>query len=228
MSLSVVVLAYNEAGSIADVVEELSGVLNELNTEYEILIVDDGSQDGTSEIADDLAEKYESVRTVHHDVNRGLGGGYRTGFVEARFDYLSFWPADGQFPAEIIAGFLPRMERVDLVLGTLPDRRDSQLAKFLSLAERILYRFLLGPIPKFQGVLMFRRKLLDDVVLRSEGRGWAVLMEFIIRVARGGYKVESVPTTMRPRAAGVSKVNNLPTIWSNLRQLFALGRDLRR
>jgi hypothetical protein len=85
---------------------------------------------------------------------------------------------------------------------------------------------LFGSLPRFQGVLMFRRSLLDELELKSTGRGWTVLMELIIRASRGGYRLVSVPTEMRPRMSGKSKVNNLRTIWANLKQVFALRRHL--
>jgi hypothetical protein len=75
-------------------------------------------------------------------------------------------------------------------------------------------------------VLMFRRALLKDVRLESQGRGWAVLMELILRTSRSGYRVTSLPTALRPRVAGRSKVNNLRTIWANLIQIIELRRSL--
>ncbi len=222
MSVTIIVFAYNEEASLEEVVQELFGELRSLETNFEIVFVDDGSTDRTGEIADKLAAEVAEVRVVHHPVNLGLGGAYRTGFKEARNDYVSFWPADGQFPATIISKFLPLMEDADLVLGYLPHRDSSSFAKLLSWGERSLYHVLFGGFPRFQGVLMFRRELLDAVPLESTGRGWTVLMEFIIRVSRGGYRLRSVPTEMRPRAAGNSKVNNLRTILSNLKQVFEL------
>ena len=81
-SLSVVVMAYDEAGNLEAVVRELHGVITALPGPRadEILIVDDGSRDGTGAVADRLAGVLPAVRVIHHDVNRGLGGVYRTGF----------------------------------------------------------------------------------------------------------------------------------------------------
>jgi hypothetical protein len=73
---------------------------------------------------------------------------------------------------------------------------------------------------------MFRRNILDELEIRSTGRGWAVLMELIIRASRGGYKIVSVPTEMRPRMSGTSKIKNFSTIWANLKQVLALTRYL--
>jgi len=227
ISLSVIIMAFNELDSIERVVREIESVLTNLGCS-EIVIVDDGSTDGTGAVADRLAEEIPQVRVIHHETNRGLGEVYRTGFVQARGEYVTFFPADGQFPATIIEQFLPLMEDADMVLGYLPKRKGSLLARGLSLMEKVLYRLLFGPLPRFQGVLMFRRALLDNVELKSTGRGWAVLMEFIIRISRDGYRIVTVPTEVRPRLSGRSKVNNLRTIWANLKQVIILRRCLSR
>lgn len=224
--LSVVVMAYNEVGSLKAVVQEIDRTLAALQRRYEIIVVDDGSTDGTGAIADRLAQEWDHVRIIHHQINQGLGGVYRTGFKQAQRELVTFFPADGQFPAEIIQQFAPLMENADMVLGYLPNRSSSLLSRSLSAAERVLYRLLFGPLPRFQGVLVFRRSLLDHIELKSSGRGWAIVMELIIRASRSGCKLVSVPTEMRPRASGRSKVNNLPTLWANLQQVFALRRYL--
>ncbi len=219
--ISVVIMAFNEANSLKTVVREIDSVLNELERPYEVVIVDDGSSDGTEVIADQLAKKIARVRVVHHEVNQGLGGVYRTGFAQVRGDFITFFPADGQMPANIIKQFVPLMDNKDVVLGYLP-KQDSILAKTLSFAERVLYTLLFGRLPKFKGVFMVRRALLDELELKSTGRGWAVVVELFIRASRGGYRLMSVPTEIRPRMSGESKVNNFHTIWANLKQMFAL------
>jgi hypothetical protein len=96
------------------------------------------------------------------------------------------------------------------------------VGRLLSGAERVAYRVLLGPMPRFQGVFMVRREALARVRLHSEGRGWAIVMELVARAARSGWRMRSLPTTIRPRRSGVSKVQNVRTIWSNLLQVVAL------
>jgi hypothetical protein len=67
-----------------------------------------------------------------------------------------------------------------------------------------------------------RRELLQELRLVSRGRGWAIVMEFILRASQGGYRIASEPTTYRPRIHGTSKVNNLKSISSNFTQLLEL------
>lgn len=218
----VVVMAYDEIGGLEAVVREIRVALDRLACPSEILLVDDGSQDGTGDLADRLAVQVSSVRVVHHQPNQGLGGVYRTGFREARHELLTFFPADGQFAPEILDRFVPMMAGHDLVLGYLPAGRTGIVGPLLSLAERAVYRLLFGRLPRFQGVFMVRRTALQRLTLVSDGRGWAVVMEMIVRASRAGFRIRSEPTSLRARLAGVSKVQNARTIWSNMRQLVAL------
>src|SRR5688572_27054208 len=175
-ALDVVVMAYNEVASLASTCDEILATVRRLPVTPTVIIVDDGSTDGTGERADEIATREPEVRVIHHPANQGLGGVYRTGFRDTTGSLLTFFPADGQFPAEIIKSFLPRIADADLVLGYLP-RRSDLVGKALSLVERILYWALLGPMPRFQGIMLIRRDLLARTALRSSGRGWAVVME---------------------------------------------------
>jgi glycosyltransferase involved in cell wall biosynthesis len=224
--VTVVVLAYNEAENLEAVVREIHAELARLAGGHEILIVDDGSGDGTGPLADRLAEELTGVRTLHHAANGGLGAVYRTGFQEARGDYVTFFPADGQFPADIIGQFVPLMADADLVLGWFEQKTEPLLARVLSLCERILYTLLFGYFPRFRGILMLRRELLARTPLVSQGRGWVVLIEFILKAARAGARIKNATTAIRPRMSGVSKVRNLRTIVANVRQVIGLRRHL--
>jgi glycosyltransferase involved in cell wall biosynthesis len=231
-SLSVVVMAYNEHANLEPVVRELAAALAALpggaGRDDELVLVDDGSSDGTGALADRLALEIPGVRVVHHPENRGLGGVYRTGFVGARRDLVTFFPADGQFPADILHSFYPLMAGHDLVLGYLPQRGGGLVGRGLSLAEKVLYRLLFGPMPRYQGVFMVRREVLARLPLETAGRGWGVVMEMVLRIHRSHHRVVSVPTALRPRLSGHSKVNNPRTVWINLQQAIELRRTLAR
>jgi dolichol-phosphate mannosyltransferase len=219
-------MTYNEAASVERVAQELHDALSQLGITYELLVIDDGSSDGSGDKADRLGQVLSGTRVIHHDGNRGLGAVYRTGFAEARGELLTFFPADGQFPATIIGQYLGVMDDADVILGTLPHRPNALLGRVLSFAERALLRALFGPFPRFQGIVMFRRALLDQMPLASRGRGWTVLMEFILRAQRNRARIKNLPITLRPRASGKSKVNNLRSIASNLQQVLALRLHL--
>lgn len=220
--LSCCVFAWNEAETLRSVVGDLRTSLAQLGVSFEVLIIDDGSTDGTSEQADLLAAEHADVRVVHHGVNRGLGGTYRTGFESALGEFVTFFPADGQFPPENLRSLYPLAESWDLVLGNLPQRRDSHVGAALGHVERLLYRVLLGEVPRLEGVFMMRRAILSKIALQSRGRGWTIVWELLIRAQRQGFRLTGCRITMRARTHGTSKVNNVRNIAANLKQLWAL------
>ena len=225
--ISCCVFAWDEVATLQSVVDAQLAALERLGVPYELLIIDDGSTDGTAEAADRLAAQHPAVRVIHHEQNRGLGGVYRTGFFSARGTFVTFFPADGQFPASILERFYPLVESWDFVLGNLPERHDQLLGAFLGRVERLLYRVICGPMPRLEGVFIFRRAVLERLPLRSTGRAWTVVWELILRASRSGCRMTAREITLLPRSHGTSKVNNLRNITANFRQLLALRRLLR-
>jgi dolichol-phosphate mannosyltransferase len=226
--VSIIVMAYNEEPSIARVVQEISSVLSRSEFAYQIIVVNDGSRDSTGSIADHLAATLPNTEVIHHATNAGIGEVYRSGFAAARGAFVTFLPADGQFSAAIVPAFARLMVDADMVLGYLPDQVGSRsvTGKILSSAERTLFRLMFGALPRFQGVLMFRRTLLEELHVRPGGRGWGVLMELVVKATRSGRPMKSVPTELRPRHSGNSKVNNVATVWANMKQAVTLWRTL--
>lgn len=225
-AISAIIMAFNEVDTLEPVVNEIRSTLNGLNQSYEIIIVDDGSSDGSGALADKLTKEFSGVKVIHHGSNKGLGGVYRTGFLYSEGNFITFFPADGQFPASIIEQFIRLMDGADMVLGYLPEGNRGLLSSCFSGLERWLFRLLFGPLPRFQGVMMFKRALLEGLKLKFENRGWGAVMELIIRARRNSYRIKSIPTEYRPRMHGRSKVNNLFTIWENLRQAIILRCNL--
>jgi glycosyltransferase involved in cell wall biosynthesis len=231
IDLSILVKAFNEAASLETVVTELGQAFATTPWIYEIIVVNDGSNDGTGDIADALARRDERIRVIHHPENRGIGEVYRTGLGAMGGTFMTWVDGDGQFPAEVFPRFLQVLQTqpCDLVLGYVDDPQEtrSPFGKVLSFGERSLYRLMFGRLPKFQGALMFRATMYRSLGLRPAGRGWGMVMELIIRATRGGYRVINLPITLRARMSGSSKVTNFATIWANLRQAFEVWRRLR-
>ncbi len=124
LRLSVFFPAYNEEGNIARLTEEAVETLQKLVREFEVIIVNDGSQDKTGEVADGLAERFPEVRAVHHEVNRGYGAALRTGFGACRLDYYFYTDGDRQFRIQEIEKLLPHAPGYDIVTGFRINRQD--------------------------------------------------------------------------------------------------------
>src|ERR671919_1671838 len=94
--------AYNDGGTIASLVIRAVQVASRLTPDFEVIIVNDGSNDATRDIADELTRTYPQVRAIHHPSNRGYGGALRTGFAAATKDLIAYTDGDGQFdPTEL-------------------------------------------------------------------------------------------------------------------------------
>ena len=226
--ISAAISAYNEAPSLESVFNEIMEVLRATGRPYELCIVDDGSTDGTSELADRLAASTPGVKVIHHGVNLGIGPTLHDCITYGSLPYYIGFPGDGQFPASIITQFLPLIEQADIVLGYVPDLGKGRppLLAFFSWAEKLIIRILFGKLPHFQGVPMYRRSWLNQFKWISTGRGWMINMEILIRAVRSGARIVTAPTPIRPREHGTSRATNFRNILSNVKQLFALWLNL--
>ena len=106
--LSVFFPAYNDSGTIASMVIRAVKAASELTPDFEVIIVDDGSADGTADIADELARTYPQVRAVHHPINRDYGAALQTGFRSATKELIFYTDGDAQYdPSELAVLWAP-------------------------------------------------------------------------------------------------------------------------
>jgi dolichol-phosphate mannosyltransferase len=229
--LSLVIPAYNEAAGIGQAVAEAEEALARLAGDYEILVVDDGSTDGTADLVAEAAQTNPRVRLLRHAGNRGYGAALRTGFAAARFDRVAFTDADCQFHLGDLAPLLDLADLHPVAVGYRVDRQDPWRRRFLSLGYNTLVRALLGTRVRDCdcALKVFRRDALADLL--PEAPGFFVNTEMLTRARQHGHRVAEVGVRHRPRLRGASKVSLadvprtlrtlLPFWWS--RVLFAGG-----
>ncbi len=127
--LSLVLPNHNEAGNIEAVVGRCLTVLPQVVPCFEVIVVDDGSVDGTGAIADELATKHQCVKVVHHLENQGYGAALRSGFDVSDGDIVMFMDSDRQFDISDISALLPFVDHYDIVAGYRIKRRDPTYRK---------------------------------------------------------------------------------------------------
>ena len=123
-SLSIILPAFNEEANIRHVVEEAYRTIPTLTPIFEIIVVNDGSKDGTGDICDQLVEEFPGVRIVHHPRNRGYGAALKSGIERARYDIIFFTDADRQFDLKEVAALLEETDAYDIVAGYRARRQD--------------------------------------------------------------------------------------------------------
>jgi glycosyltransferase involved in cell wall biosynthesis len=203
-SISVFFPAYNECTNLGTVVTETRRVLQELDLDYEIIIVDDGSTDGTSALADDLAREEPRVRVVHHESNRGFGVALGSGLRSATKELVFYTDADNQFNVDELKVFLPALEDVDMVLGYRLRRQDPWARLVVARVYNWMIRLLFGLRVRDIdcSFKLFRRSLVADIDVRSQtGLGDA---EILIKALKAGARVRELPVSHFRRMRGTT------------------------
>jgi glycosyltransferase involved in cell wall biosynthesis len=205
--LSLVLPAFNEANGIAEAIADADASLARLGCDYEIIVVDDGSQDGTAERVREWSAFRDEIRLVQHAENLGYGAALRTGFEAARFELVAFTDADGQFDLEDLADLIDLTRRHPIAVGWRVDRQDPWRRRFLSRGYNLLARTFLGTgIRDVDCALkVFRREAL--AYLLPESRGFFVNTEMICRARQFGWSIGEIGVRHRPRRNGSSKVS---------------------
>lgn len=227
-SLSIVLPAHNEEATVADVVEEVSGVMQQLEMDYEIILVNDGSTDRTGEIGRELARRIPNFHLVEHYPSRHYGGALKAGFAVATKELIAFFPTDKQFVFREISRMLERLDGADIVSGYRANRQDNLIRKFngwgWNMVVRVLFGYLCRDIDC--GFKVFRREILDRVKLVTD---WAPIDTELLAGAKArGYRIAEVEVTHLPRAAGAATGANFKVIVSAFRDLPRFWLRLRR
>jgi glycosyltransferase involved in cell wall biosynthesis len=226
MRVTVAIPAYDEVTSLGAVVAEAVAelVAIDLADDGEVLIVDDGSTDGTSALADQLAGMTGNVRVVHHRANRGFSGAMRTCFREARGDWIFLAPADGQSSMQDLRRFLEASANADIVVGVRESRADHAGRRMLSLGFHQIARSLLGiRVREFSSILLFRRALLDSMPFRSKDNGATLLPEVLFRAQARGARIVTLIVPHFPRRSGRAKGGRLSVVLITLIELVRLA-----
>ena len=211
----VIVPTYNEQFNIARLIP---AVLAQ-DPSLEVLVVDDGSPDGTGAIVDAIAATNPRVHVIHREGKLGLGTAYIAGFrwaLERKYDLIFEMDADFSHDPERLPEFLEAIKEADLVLGSRYQDGHVNVVNwpmsrlFLSYAANVYARFVTG-LPIFDttgGFKCFRRNVLESIDLNSvKSNGYAFQIEMSFRVWKRGFRLFEIPIIFVDRTEGVSKMS---------------------
>lgn len=207
-TVSILAPAFNEArnleGAVLDAIEAASGL-----DDYEIIIVDDGSTDGTSEIADRLASQHPNVRVVHHATNQGLGAAYRSGLDHARMSYYGWTGGDRELHRESLREILSAIGKATIVVpyhGT-PQNRELH-RRFLTWISTTQLNILFGlRLRYYQGPVVYPTQLARQLPINSNGFYFAT--ERLVHAIMAGHSWVEVALRHQERTYGRSKAVSL-------------------
>lgn len=223
-SISALFPAYNDASTIGSLVEETVELLRTTGRDFEVIVVDDGSQDATAAVLEECQKHHPGkVRVIRHAVNRGYGAALRSGFHAAVKDLVFYTDGDGQYDPNELPRLLKRLRpSTGMVNGYKIKRRDP------------LYRILIGKVYNTTIRLLFGIRVRDvDCDFRLIRRDWlqrlnlrsdsgVICLELVLALETLGCPIEEVAVPHYPRIAGRSQFFRWRSLLSTLGQLLHL------
>lgn len=213
-SLTVFFPAYNDSGTIASLVITAFQTASTLTENHEVIVVNDGSSDGTAQILDELSRLYPRLRVVTHEANRGYGGALRSGFATASKDVIFYTDGDAQYdPSEMTLLWQNMQAGVDLVNGYKISRSDPWHRIFIGRVYHHIVKVMFGLRVRDVDCdfRMLRRSIFDRV--RLEKNSGVICLEMMKKIQDTGFSIVEVPVHHYHRAHGRSQFFNFPRVY---------------
>jgi glycosyltransferase involved in cell wall biosynthesis len=220
--LSVFFPAYNDSGTIASMVIRAVQAAAELTSDFEVIVVNDGSADSTPQIIDELARTYPQMRAVHHPKNRGYGGALQTGFRTATKEFIFYTDGDAQYdPAELADLWAKMTREADLVNGYKISRSDPFHRIVIGRLYHHIVKLLFGLTVRDVDCdfRLMRRTIFEKIDL--EKTSGVICLEMMKKIEDAGFRIVEVPVHHYHRAYGKSQ-------FFNFRRIAKTGVDVLR
>ncbi|MCG3137906.1 MAG: Undecaprenyl-phosphate 4-deoxy-4-formamido-L-arabinose transferase [Phycisphaerae bacterium] len=226
ISISVFFPCHNEEGNVERTTRQAVSVCRQISSDFEVIIVNDGSKDRTAEIADQLAGEIPEVRVIHHPTNKGYGGALQSGFRGAAKEWVFYTDGDGQFDIGELPKLLPLRGPKVIVSAYRQNRQDSRMRKLNAWCWGKLVNTLFGMrVRDIDGAFkLYPRTLFEQIELRSMGA--LIDTEVLAKATRLGYEIRQLGVNHYPRVSGQQSGANLKVILRAFRELFKLRKHI--
>jgi glycosyltransferase involved in cell wall biosynthesis len=218
---------YNEEGNVAEAARRALAILPRYADAFEVILVDDGSRDGTAAIADRLSADDPRIRVVHHPANRGYGAALRSGIAASRYEWVFYTDGDNQFDIGELGLLIPLADEHDIVSAYRIRRCDPFHRRLneaiFNLAIRVLFGLRVRDVDC--AFKLYRSSIFESMELVSNGA--MIDVEILARAARRGARIAQVGVHHYPRTVGRQTGANLSVIGRAFRELFRLRASLR-
>lgn len=225
-SITFVVPALNEEKTVRNTVNEIISVLEKNSIEGEIILVNDGSNDDTGRIADEIADSNHCVKVVHHKQPMGIGCCFREGVEKASKKAVTWLPGDGENDPYEIVKYISLLEHVDIVNPFVinPTERPF-LRRFLSQIYLLIVNLLFGTSFHYtNGNVLYRREVFDQV--KNISNGFFYQTECLVKAVRAGFIFAEVPVVLKKRKEGRSKALSPKSIYNVFKEFIRVFADI--
>ncbi|AMW04907.1 hypothetical protein GEMMAAP_08785 [Gemmatimonas phototrophica] len=221
MDVSVLVPAKDEAGNLALFLELCEVMISAQSAQYEVIVVDDGSSDGSWALLQELRERFPFLHPVRHRAQRGIAEALRTGYLHSRGQVLVFYPADLQFKPEDIPSLVGPILAGESEMVTGYKQGKYEKAFVSGIYNKLSRTLFHVPVRDLNNVKAYRREIMAALPMRPDFHRYMIVM-----AAAQGFTVTEVPIPLYPRHAGRSKfglsripigVLDMLAVWFELR-----------
>ena len=201
-ALSLVFPVFDEAENLGPLLTSALQTAARLAPDFEIILVDDGSREGSRQLIDRWCRQHARIRAVYHDTNGGYGSALRSGLREARGDLVFFSDADLQFDLGELAELLAHCQGFDIVAGYRSPRRDPWPRVAIARTWAFIVRGIFGLRVRDIDCAfkLFHRRVIAELPLSSVGA--FINTELLVRAQAAGFRIHQVPVTHRRRRYG--------------------------
>jgi glycosyltransferase involved in cell wall biosynthesis len=217
---------FRDERTVRRVAEKSLKVLREVASEYEVIIVDDGSPDRAGEIADELAKEHPEVSVIHHPTNLGYGAAIKSGLSRARYEWICFTDGDDEYDVYDLHKFIPLIDYYDLIITFRYVKVYSGDRQFISWVYNSVLRALFRtPYRDIStGLKMIRKSLVDMIECQSTSP--FIGAELTIKSMLKGYRVGEVGIQTFPREFGKGASTSPANIIATIRDMTEVYRDI--
>ena len=226
-SISVVMPALNEQENIGKAIRDVLGGFSAFAIDGELVLVDDGSSDKTSEIMKEYLSLHPGkIKLIRHEKPRGIGASFWDGVKKAEKDAVVMMPGDAENDAAEILKYLGLMEQVDIIVPYVVNKEMRGLSRnIISGAFLSIINISFGLSLNYtNGTVVYRRAIFDDIKCMETGFFYQV--EALVKSIRKGYIFAEVPCLLSKRSAGESKAIGFKSLLKVLKAYFRLYREI--
>ncbi|HEX8089146.1 MAG TPA: glycosyltransferase family 2 protein [Blastocatellia bacterium] len=225
-SISVCFPAYNEEVTVGEVLQEAHDLLCASGLDYEIIVCDDGSADGTRAIIEGMAGRLPRMRALSNPRNQGIRATFERLYSEATKQFVFLNSTDQQWPTRILFDMLALTSDWDIIIASRKDKHYSATRRFVSWGFNKAPSILFGVRTYDAGaVKLVRREIIERFTLVS--RSPFSEAERLIRAARAGYRITEYPVTIAARRAGRERGVSFRSVAEALKDVIRVRLDLR-